>query len=245
MTDQRKRFSMRRAACKHKRLLPREYATLTKTLEPVLTPHGLLTLRETGEALALKPRFLREFHWLSLLSGPRRNDLATLRWTDVSMHERTMTLRAPKGATLQSNDKVPFVAPASLVVYCTTDSLTEWVFLAASRSGHVEEIRGSSWVNGKNGDKRKIVRLTKAGHSLRHSYHPSMPLQGQQHPLAAVSDESALLPFADVVPLCGECRNGPMYGRCPRCKRNLTFLRSVRVQPCIRPVGHFALGSAS
>src|SRR5438874_2942392 len=24
-------------------------------LEPVLTPHGLLTLRETGEALALKP----------------------------------------------------------------------------------------------------------------------------------------------------------------------------------------------
>jgi transposase len=27
-----------------------------------------------------------------------------------------------------------------------------------------------------------------------------------------------------------------MYGRRPRCKRNLTFLRSVRVQPCIRPV---------
>ena len=27
-----------------------------------------------------------------------------------------------------------------------------------------------------------------------------------------------------------------MYGRCPRCKRNLTFLRSVRVQPCMRPV---------
>ena len=27
-----------------------------------------------------------------------------------------------------------------------------------------------------------------------------------------------------------------MYGRCPRCKRNLTFLRSVRVQPCIRPI---------
>ena len=27
-----------------------------------------------------------------------------------------------------------------------------------------------------------------------------------------------------------------MYGRRPRCKRNLTFLRSVRVQPCMRPV---------
>src|SRR6476661_10508675 len=27
-----------------------------------------------------------------------------------------------------------------------------------------------------------------------------------------------------------------MYGRRPRCKENLTYLRSVRVQPCIRPV---------
>src|SRR5262245_55823334 len=26
-----------------------------------------------------------------------------------------------------------------------------------------------------------------------------------------------------------------MYGRRPRCKRNLTFPRGVRVQPCIRP----------
>jgi hypothetical protein len=27
-----------------------------------------------------------------------------------------------------------------------------------------------------------------------------------------------------------------MYGRRPRCKRNLTYPRSVRVQSCIRPV---------
>ena len=27
-----------------------------------------------------------------------------------------------------------------------------------------------------------------------------------------------------------------MYGRRPRCKRNLTYLRIVRVQPCMRPV---------
>lgn len=46
----------------------------------------------------------------------------------------------------------------------------DWVFPAASHSGHVEEIKGSSWVNGSNGNKRKIVRLTKVGHSLRHSY---------------------------------------------------------------------------
>jgi hypothetical protein len=27
-----------------------------------------------------------------------------------------------------------------------------------------------------------------------------------------------------------------MYGRCPRCKSKSDFLRSVRVQPCIRPI---------
>jgi hypothetical protein len=46
----------------------------------------------------------------------------------------------------------------------------EWVFPALSRSGHVEEIKGTSWINGKKGERRKIVRLTKVGHSLRHSY---------------------------------------------------------------------------
>jgi hypothetical protein len=28
------------------------------------------------------------------------------------------------------------------------------------------------------------------------------------------------------------CHRRCMYGRCPRCKRNLTYRRSVRVQPC-------------
>ena len=31
-------------------------------------------------------------------------------------------------------------------------------------------------------------------------------------------------------------RRRAMYGRRPRCKRNLTYLQIVRVQPCMRPV---------
>src|SRR5262245_18751943 len=34
-----------------------------------------------------------------------------------------------------------------------------------------------------------------------------------------------------------------MYGRRPRCKRNLTFSRSVRVQPCIRPLSAAAMAA--
>ena len=36
-----------------------------------------------------------------------------------------------------------------------------------------------------------------------------------------------------------------MYGRRPRCKRNLTFQRSVRVQPCIRPVFAWRIASVA
>src|SRR5262245_39479991 len=34
-----------------------------------------------------------------------------------------------------------------------------------------------------------------------------------------------------------------MYGRRPRCKRNLTFPRGVRVQPCIRPLSAAAMAA--
>jgi hypothetical protein len=41
------------------------------------------------ELVKLRSPVLREFHWLSLLSGLRRNDVATLRWADVSVRERS------------------------------------------------------------------------------------------------------------------------------------------------------------
>ena len=39
------------------------------------------------------------------------------------------------------------------------------------------------------------------------------------------------------------CPKSAMYGRRPRCKRNLTFQRSVRVQPCIRPLNAAAMAA--
>jgi len=129
------------------------------------------------ELLRLQSPILREFHWLSLLSGLRRNEVATLRWSDVSVRERAITIRTPKGGK-KRRFRAP-ISPIMMRAICRAriagrvmhDSQSrEWVFPASSRSGHVEEIKGSSWVNGRNGDKRKIVRLTKVGHSLRHSY---------------------------------------------------------------------------
>jgi integrase len=146
--------------------------------EPRQTGMGTRDIRPwLNELLKLQSPILREFHWLSLLSGLRRNDLATLRWSDVSVRGRTMTLREPKGGKKRrfkaplSHVMVRSLCRARLAGRVLHDRQSrEWVFPAASRSGHVEEIKGSSWVDGKNGKKRKIVRLTKVGHSLRHSY---------------------------------------------------------------------------
>ena len=146
--------------------------------EPRESGMGTREIRAWFDKLVeLENPILREFHWLSLLSGLRRNDVATLRWTDVSVRERAMTLRAPKGGKKRSF-RAP-LSPAMVRSLCRARIVgrvmydrqsRDWVFPAASRSGHVEEIKGSSWVNRSSGDKRKIVRLTKVGHSLRHSY---------------------------------------------------------------------------
>ena len=40
----------------------------------------------------------------------------------------------------------------------------------------------------------------------------------------------------DIIVRRSEVTLRAMYGRRPRCKRNLTYLRIVRVQPCMRPV---------
>ena len=129
------------------------------------------------ELLKLQSPILREFHWLSLLSGLRRNDVATLRWSDVSILERAITLRAPKGGKKRrfraplSHAMLRSLCRARIAGRVMHDRQShDWVFPAASQSGHVEEIKATSWVGDKNGDKRKIVRLSKVGHSLRHSY---------------------------------------------------------------------------
>jgi site-specific recombinase XerD len=161
----------------HNEEQPRESGMGTRDIRPWI-----------DELVKLHSPVLREFHWFSLLSGLRRNDVATLRWKDVSIRERAVTLRAPKGGK-----KRRFRAPLSRVMVrslCRARmggrvmhdrQSREWVFPALSRSGHVEEIKGSSWASDKNGNKRKIVRLTKVGHSLRHSYRTLCAAAGLDH----------------------------------------------------------------
>jgi hypothetical protein len=88
-------------------------------------------------------------------------------------------------------------------------------------------------------DVRKGSKMRHAGRQPAWQHHP----QNRTPRLVGVNRPAELLA------LCGRStpessRRGrrpgllrwAMYGRRPRCKRNLTYERSVRVQPCIRPL---------
>ena len=91
---------------------------------------------------------MREFHWMSLLTGLRRNDLATLKWCDVSVLGYFMTLRAPKGGTKRS-----FKSPLSpTIVRCLARARIagrvlydrqsrEWVFPRPPGQGMWKKLR--------------------------------------------------------------------------------------------------------
>src|SRR5580704_5508235 len=52
-------------------------------------------------------------------------------------------------------------------------------------------------------------------------------------------------PNSDRLLRCREMSRWAMYGRCPRCKSKSDFLRSVRVQPCIRPIFAWRISSVA
>jgi integrase len=96
--------------------------------------------------MADKNTVRRDYLLVALLTGLRRNDVATMRWVDVDLGNATLFVPAPKGGKAKA-----FSLPLS-------DSLVEllrrrkaendelfpessWVFPAASASGHIREPR--------------------------------------------------------------------------------------------------------
>ena len=84
--------------------------------------HARYSSMAQGVFVKLQSTILRKFRWLSLLSGLRRNDLATLRWTDVECRERPITLRGRRQETsfrstsVSTNGAITCAAPALLII---------------------------------------------------------------------------------------------------------------------------------
>jgi integrase len=127
---------------------------------------------------ALKNPIMRELHLMTLLTGLRRRDVCGMAWEHVNVRERYITIPSPKGGTeraFRAPLSTPMVRSLERVrraghIMCEAQSKT-WVFPSdRSKSGHIEEPKGTSRGKRKDGSIYKINRIDKSPHALRHSF---------------------------------------------------------------------------
>jgi hypothetical protein len=123
----------------------------------------------------------REMHYFTLLTGIRRGDkrgrwessgVTTLRWSDVSVSRREVTLRRAKGGKLVvlpiSRTALRCLLRArraGRMLYPT--HAIEWCFPSAI--GRIAEPKETSW-HVTDGKRVKTTRLSPIGHALRNSF---------------------------------------------------------------------------
>jgi hypothetical protein len=114
----------------------------------------------------LQSPIMRELHWFNLLSGQRRNDVATLGRSDVSVREQAVAPRESGGGRNFAFERQslrrrcdPLPRSYRRSRYASNGSLPP------SCSRH-EEIRARPGSMERTVHKRKILRLSKVGHSL-------------------------------------------------------------------------------
>lgn len=127
---------------------------------------------------ALKNPIMRELHLMTLLTGLRRTDVCGMAWKHVDFERRYVIIPSPKGGTDRAF-KAPLSAPMirSLKrvrragqIMCEERSKI-WAFPSdRSKSGHVEEPKGTSRAKRKDGSIYKTTRIDKSPHALRHSF---------------------------------------------------------------------------
>jgi integrase len=131
-----------------------------------------------NQVKALKNPLMRELQLMTLLTGLRRRDVCGMAWEHVNIEQRYIIIPSPKGGAERAF-KAPLSAPMvrSLErlrhagqILCEAQSKT-WVFPSdRSKSGHIEEPKGTSRGKRKDGSVYRITRIDKSPHALRHSF---------------------------------------------------------------------------
>jgi integrase len=127
---------------------------------------------------ALSNPIMQELHLMTLLTGLRRNEVASMRWEHVDVGNRCVTIPSPKGGRARAF-KAPLTRPMlrslwrarrAARIMCEHQSKV-WCFPSdRSASGHVEEPKGRSQWRREDESTRKVTRIEKTGHALRHTF---------------------------------------------------------------------------
>jgi integrase len=87
--------------------------------------------------MALPSPIGRDYLLLVLFTGLRRREAASLRWTDVDLKARTLTIPATRTKPGRKLD-LPLTDFVHDLLVARAIGRTEFIFYAASRSGHLE-----------------------------------------------------------------------------------------------------------
>lgn len=125
-----------------------------------IPPEQLKDWWQAAQALPNATHFL--YLAFTLFTGLRRTEAAALRWDEYNATEGTITL-AP-GRTKNRRGHTVFLSPQAQDILDAVEREGDYVFAAASESGHVEEPRwGLEWIADKTG-----IRATV--HDLRRTF---------------------------------------------------------------------------
>ncbi len=96
--------------------------------------------------MADKNTIRRDYLLVALLTGLRRNDVATMRWTDVGLDVSTLFVPAPKGGkakafSLPLSDSLVELLKGRKAENETLFPKSPWCFPSASKAGHIMEPR--------------------------------------------------------------------------------------------------------
>ena len=128
------------------------------------------------QVVTLSNPVMREYQFMVLLTGRRREAVATMRWTQINVRSRYVEFPPTKGH--EKPDRIPLSKPMLRSLWrvrragrilCPARSRT-WVFPSArSESGRIIEPKGSSYRT-KDGIQQKITRIATSPHALRHTW---------------------------------------------------------------------------
>jgi integrase len=143
---------------------------------------------------ALSNPIMQEFHLMTLLTGLRRNEVASMRWEHVDLQQRCITIPSPKGGKARAF-KAPLTRPMLRSLWrarragrimCERQSKL-WCFPSdRSASGHVEEPKGRSQWRREDDSTRKVTRIEKTGHALRHTFRTMAGVAGMSRTFSRI-----------------------------------------------------------
>jgi len=142
--------------------------------ERYLSPEELQ--RVNAALLEEENPYWRAFFPLLLLTGARRSELLSMRWTDIDFNQRAWRIPTTKAG---NSHLLPLPAPAMAILESLPSRDTsEWVFSGDGRTGHIVE-PGFAWKRVRERASVADVRV----HDLRHTFASWLVAQGYNLPL--------------------------------------------------------------